>query len=115
MRPLDRMFRPIRPWTWIALAALGCGGTSETPDPGSQTDSGSDAKDGADSDAGLAFGRCCAKPKDCASLRCVAIGDGPYFCSRGCEVYPDDCPVGFRCEGQVNACIPPSGDSSCVP
>ncbi len=111
------------PWpqlSSLALAtacasALACSGSSESPQPTGASGSGTAGAAGGDASAGLPFGRCCGKNEDCTSNKCVAINDGPFFCSQACEPYPDDCPVLYYCEEQVDSCIPSSLPYTCEP
>lgn len=105
-----------------AACCAACSGSTESPEPNpSGLDGGtSDASEAGQADvvvtADLPFGRCCGKPEDCASKRCAAVEDGPYYCTQSCQPYPDDCPVGFLCEESVDACIPVTPSSySCDP
>jgi hypothetical protein len=96
------------------LLATACGGSAESPAPSDSND-GDAAGDTTPSDTRetLGFGWCCGKPEDCSSKRCSGIGEGPLFCTRSCEAYPDDCPIGYHCEQSVDACIPGSLSYTC--
>lgn len=59
-------------------------------------------------------GECCSKAEDCVSDLCTQQGSGPAYCNKACTVDPDDCPVGFGCDGQSRRCMPPPiGDYAC--
>jgi len=63
----------------------------------------------------LPAGECCGKGTDCASGMCWYLGTGPTYCSKTCTTSPDNCPVGFFCSPQNNACVPPEETYSCGP
>jgi len=92
-------------------------GSSDAPlESASDAPADSDSTDSNPADSGLEFGRCCAKPADCASGRCEGSVGNPYFCTRSCQTSPDDCPVGYRCEAYVDACVPATpNDYECTP
>ena len=59
-------------------------------------------------------GECCSKAEDCVSNLCTQQGGGPAYCNKVCATDPDDCPVGFGCDGQSRRCMPPPiGDYAC--
>jgi len=73
-----------------------------------------DAAPAADLGGKRLAGECCAKEGDCVSGLCTQQGSGPFYCNKVCNTSPDDCPVGFGCDGQTRRCMPPPiGDYAC--
>jgi hypothetical protein len=62
-------------------------------------------------------GECCARTGDgrageeCESNRCIALNDGPYFCTNHCTS-STECPSGYVC-GPLDSCTPANRPYTC--